>query len=551
MALLRKLAGTGLLVTAILTTATALAQEKSVNPGINKSFKKPDVTQFLGRFEREGREIFDKQKEIVAACKLKPGLVVADIGAGTGLFTRLFASQIGPKGRVYAVDIAQEFIDHIQRTCIKQGLKNVVGVVCKQDRVGLPPASIDLAFICATYHHFEFPTKTMRSIRQALRPDGQVIVIDLHRIEGKSSEWVLGHVRAGQETFTKEIVAAGFKQVEERNFLQENYFLRFVKANTAAAQKTGASTGTEKPLVPLPRKVPAPKHNPTTPAKVALGKQLFFDPRLSGDNRMSCATCHIPDKALADGLASAKGHKGKTLERNTPTVLNAGFFSTFLWDGRAASLEEQALGPILSPDEMNQDLDELERELNAVSGYVKQFQAVFGTTVNRDGIAKALAAFQRTLVSGPSPLDRYLAGEKQALSNEARRGLELFTGEAGCVRCHRGVLLSDQKFYRLGLSTKDAGRGKITGRKEDRYKFRTPSLRNVADTGPYMHNGSKKTLEDVVLFYFREVPATAAVGPPIDVEPLLGQSFSDMPAIVAFLESLSGKIPVVTPPKLP
>ena len=304
-------------------------------------------------------------------------------------------------------------------------------------------------------------------------------------------------------------------------------------------------------LVPLPRSVPAPAGNPTTAEKVALGKQLFFDPRLSGDNRMHCATCHLPEKAFADGLSTAKGNSDRILKRNTPTVLNAAFFDRVFWDGRASSLEEQALGPIQSPDEMNQDLDHLEEELKRVPGYAEQFQSVFKTTVNRQAIAEALAAFQRTLISGPSAFDRYLEGDKRALSSSAKRGLELFAGEADCIRCHQGPLLSDGKFYRLGVSFNDKGLGALTGERKDDYRFRTPSLRNVAQTGPYMHDGSLKTLDDVVMFYFRGVPARAPGGQLLDVEPLIGQSFSDMQDIVAFLRSLTGEPPHVPRPRLP
>ena len=306
-----------------------------------------------------------------------------------------------------------------------------------------------------------------------------------------------------------------------------------------------------KPLVPLPQSVVAPRDNPATPGKVALGTQLFFDPRLSGDNTMSCVTCHLPDKAFGDGLALGKGHGGKTLARNTPTVLNVGFYERFFWDGRAGTLEQQALGPIQAPEEMHQDLGDLEKELNGIPGYARQFQQVFGTTVTREGIGKALAAFQRTLVTKPSPFDRYLAGEQGALSAEAKHGLELFQGSAGCVRCHHGPLLSDSKPYRLGLSVKDPGLAASTGKPEDRGKFRTPSLRNIAETAPYMHDGSKKTLYEVVEFYYRGVPTTAPDRLPLDIEPLSGQSFSDIPALVAFLESLTGEAPRVEPPDLP
>ncbi len=304
-------------------------------------------------------------------------------------------------------------------------------------------------------------------------------------------------------------------------------------------------------LVPMPEQVPSPRHNPTTADKVALGKQLFFDPRLSGDNTMSCATCHVPEKAFADGRARAMGHDGRALARNTPSVLNVGRLSKFTWDGRAASLEEQAIGPITSPAEMNQRLDELVAELNAVPGYFRQFGAVFGRQVNRDDIAKSLAAFQRTLITKSSPLDRYLAGDEDALSPAAKRGMESFIGEADCIRCHHGPLLSDEMFYRLRTTPGDMGLENSTGQKSDRYKFRTPPLRNVAQTGPYMHDGSLQTLWDVVTFYYREVPAMAAAGLPLDVQPLTGQSFSEIDDMVAFLQALSGQAPRVVPPSLP
>jgi cytochrome c peroxidase len=300
----------------------------------------------------------------------------------------------------------------------------------------------------------------------------------------------------------------------------------------------------------LPESIPAPQDNPTTPEKVELGKQLFFDPRLSGDNTKSCATCHIPDKAFTDGLPQAEGPNGKKLSRNTPTLLNVGLYESYFWDGRASSLEEQALAPIESPDELNQKLDELEEELNAVPGYVQQFQSVFGTRVTRVGIGQAIAAFQRPLITQPAPLDRYLAGEKDALSPQAIRGMELFLGDAGCVRCHQGQLLSDGKFYRLGISSTDFGRSEWTKSEDDRGKFRTPSLRNVAETAPYMHDGSKASLDDVVEFYYREVPISSG-GLPVDVAPLVSQSYSEIPLIVAFLEGLTGESPRIEPPELP
>jgi ubiquinone/menaquinone biosynthesis C-methylase UbiE len=216
-----------------LAQSAGLAQEKSVNPGINKSFENPNVDEFVKKFETESREIYSLRNQIVEACRLKPGAVVADVGAGTGLFTRLFAKEVAPKGKVYAVDIADEFIKHIERTCQEQKISNVQGVVCTDRSAELPAESIDLAFICDTYHHFEFPQQTLASIHKALKAGGRLVLIDFHRIEGKSSQWVLGHVRAGQEVFTKEIEEAGFKQTREEKFLKENYFLCFERVSPA------------------------------------------------------------------------------------------------------------------------------------------------------------------------------------------------------------------------------------------------------------------------------------------------------------------------------
>lgn len=301
-------------------------------------------------------------------------------------------------------------------------------------------------------------------------------------------------------------------------------------------------------LVALPATAPHPADNPATADKIALGRRLFFDPRLSGDNSMSCATCHAPDKGWADGLARSPGHAGKLLARNSQSVLNTAWYERLFWDGRAGSLEEQALAPLESPDEMRQDLAALEEELAGDDGYVRQFQQVFATRPTRQGVARALAAFQRTLVARGSPLDRSLLGDEAALSPAARRGLDLFVGEAGCIRCHHGILLSDGKFHRLGVSHGDAGLAQVTGRREDRGKFRTPSLRNVAQTAPYMHDGSLATLTDVVEFYYRGAGQRDAEGLPLDIEPLSGRSFSEIADLTALLEAMTGPLPDVSAP---
>jgi predicted methyltransferase len=221
-----------------LTPLAAYSQEQSVNPGINDAFRDPDVAEFIKKFEVESRELFARRNEIVAACQITPGETVADIGAGTGLFTRLFAEAVGKQGRVIAVDIAQKFLDHIAAACRDAGLRNVRTVLTAQDSTNLPPDSIDVAFICDTYHHFEFPAKTMASIRRAMRPGGRVILIDFRRISGESSDWVLNHVRAGQEVFEHEIEQAGFKKVsEDPKLLEENYFVVFKKLDASDTAK--------------------------------------------------------------------------------------------------------------------------------------------------------------------------------------------------------------------------------------------------------------------------------------------------------------------------
>jgi acetyl esterase len=219
---------------ALLCAASLFGAEE----GINKPYENPNPADFVKRFESAGRDIFDKRADIVAACKLAPGMHVADIGAGTGLFTRLFSPLVGEKGRVYAVDISKKFVDHIAATCAEQKLANVTGVVCTDRSVELPESSIDFAFICDTYHHFEYPAETMASVRRALKPGGKLVVIEFKRIEGESSDWTLRHIRGGQKEFTAEIEAAGFAFTDEVPLSKESYFIRFVaKADEPSAVK--------------------------------------------------------------------------------------------------------------------------------------------------------------------------------------------------------------------------------------------------------------------------------------------------------------------------
>jgi predicted methyltransferase len=207
-----------------------VAGEQSVRPGINRHYENPDWPVWVARFERPDREIYAQRHAIVTAAGLRPGMAVADIGAGTGLFTRLFAPRVSPGGAVYAVDISPSFVENILRTCREQGLANVEGIINTGRDVSLPPASIDLAFLSDTYHHFEYPQTMLASIRRALRSGGRLIVIDFRKQPGISSRWVMGHVRTNRDTVTREISSAGFRLVADKPLLQSNYFLEFVKA---------------------------------------------------------------------------------------------------------------------------------------------------------------------------------------------------------------------------------------------------------------------------------------------------------------------------------
>jgi len=213
----------------ILVPVVGVAQEQSVRPGINDDFLNANPASYVERFEKEGREVYDQRNVIVDALGLKPGMVVADVGAGTGLFTRLIARQIGAEGRVYAVDISPNFIYELVRDCRRQGFDNVIGVICNDRQSTLPPNSVDLVYICDTYHHFEYPYSTMESIHAALREGGRVVVVDFEREEGVSSDWIMNHVRAGKSVFREEIEKAGFELVEEVDFLKDNYGLVFKK----------------------------------------------------------------------------------------------------------------------------------------------------------------------------------------------------------------------------------------------------------------------------------------------------------------------------------
>jgi len=219
----------GLILLLQLAWIAPLNAEQNVNPGINSNYQDPNVTQWRGVFERDGREVWDRREDIIRHLALQPGQSVADIGAGTGFFTLLIAKHVGAQDRVYAVDIAPNFVRAIENRAAEQGLGNVVGVVNDQKSVRLPPNSVDLVFISDTYHHFEYPVTTMQSIHRALRPGGELVLIDFKRVPGFSSPWILSHVRAGEDTFRGEIESAGFELMQRLDFMQTQYWLRFKK----------------------------------------------------------------------------------------------------------------------------------------------------------------------------------------------------------------------------------------------------------------------------------------------------------------------------------
>jgi len=302
------------------------------------------------------------------------------------------------------------------------------------------------------------------------------------------------------------------------------------------------------------KKMRIPKDNPLTKDKIALGKQLFFEKRLSRDNTISCSNCHSPQHGWSNGAPVATGFKGQKGGRSAPTMINAGYQYFQFWDGRAHQLEGQALGPIQNPIEMNLTLEEAIGRLNKIAGYRKQFQNVFGTDVTADGMAKALASFERTILSGNAPYDQFKAGDKSALSAAAQRGMKLYFGKANCSACHGGSNFTDGAFHNIGVGMDkkdpDLGRYNETKLEGDRGAFKTPTVREIARTAPYMHDGSERTLEAVVEYYNKG----GIKNPQLDEElyplNLTEQQKTDL---VTFMkEGLSSPdYPVVEPPKLP
>ena len=321
----------------------------------------------------------------------------------------------------------------------------------------------------------------------------------------------------------------------------------------AAGARAAAETDPSYPFpLPLGMKAPdVPEDNPLTKAKVELGKVLYFDKRLSRDNTVSCATCHDPKKGWTDQLPVSVGVKSQKGGRSAPTVLNSAYSEVQFWDGRAATLEDQAKGPIENPVEMGLTHAEVVGRLSAIKGYGPLFKAAFGDPkVDIDRVAKAIASFERTVITGNAPYDRHEAGQKGALAPAAERGMALYFGKANCSVCHSGPSFTDSQFHNLGVGMSaakpDLGRHDQTKNEADKGAFKTPTLRNLRDTAPYMHDGSQKTLAEVVSFYNKGGEKNPQLSK--DMRPLR-LSDAEQKDLIAFLDALNGDRVMIEEPK--
>jgi cytochrome c peroxidase len=284
---------------------------------------------------------------------------------------------------------------------------------------------------------------------------------------------------------------------------------------------------------------PAPADGALTAARVRLGRRLFFDPVLSTDRTVACASCHQPEHGFASAGGRPRGIRGQQTARRAPSLFNRAYGTSFFWDGRAATLEEQALQPIDNPAELGAGAAEAVRRLRADPDYRAQFGAAFPDGVTADNLARALASFERVLLRGDSHVDRFHRGNLAALTEAERHGLWLYESKGGCWRCHRGPNFTDEQYHNTGVAwgkePLDLGRYAVTKKDADRGRFKTPTLRGVALTAPYMHDGSLATLEDVVAFYNQGGGANPCLDPALTP---LGLTKDEIRDLVAFLKAL-------------
>jgi cytochrome c peroxidase len=288
---------------------------------------------------------------------------------------------------------------------------------------------------------------------------------------------------------------------------------------------------------------PEPSDNVLTEQKVALGRRLFFDRRLARDGRLSCADCHDSRRAFTNGRARARGVGGALGDRNVPTLVNRAWGASFFWDGRAATLEQQALEPILNPRELASTEALILARIRSPY-YASSFRAAFHRDATFVDVGRALASFVRTIVSGNSAYDRFVAGTVSSMDPPARRGMLLFTGKGGCSVCHTGPLFTDEQFHNTGVawltgSPSDAGRAAVTGNDNERGAFKTPTLRNVVQTAPYMHDGSFATLSEVIDFYDRGGHPNRGLDPRLRPLHLTEGEKGDL---MSFLAALTGEV---------
>ena len=306
----------------------------------------------------------------------------------------------------------------------------------------------------------------------------------------------------------------------------------------------------------LPDEVPYPKGNKPNEARVELGKMLFFDPRLSGDGNMSCATCHSPLFGWSDGLPTAKGFKSQVLGRATPVVTNSAFYTLQMWDGRKKSLEDQAIGPMLSSAEMNVDIGSAIRFLNDSPVYVEAFKKAYpGEGVNENTLAKAIASFERTIISNNSPFDQWVKGDKKAMTAQQINGFKLFVNpeKGNCAVCHSAPNFSDSGFHNIGLASwghenPDMGRYAIKPLRLMKGAFKTPTIRDITLSAPYFHDGSAMTLEDVVTHYNKGGEVQTNLSPNMKT---LNLSQSEQADLVEFMKALTTPPQPFTLPVIP
>lgn len=282
---------------------------------------------------------------------------------------------------------------------------------------------------------------------------------------------------------------------------------------------------------------------------IELGKALFFDPRLSGSGKISCASCHAPEMHWTDQKEKSIGHEGAVNKRNSPTVQNSWFYNRLFWDGRSRDLQDQAFAPINSESEMHSEMHDVMRKLNKIGGYKEMFKKAFGDAdIDPFRMTEAIAVFEKTISSRRSRFDDFLAGDKDALTNAELRGLHLFRTKARCINCHNGPLFSDNGFHNSGFSLTDEGYYKVTHKDEDKGKFKTPSLRDVVFTGPWLHDGQAKSLPELIRRY------SAADFPTPGADPLLKKlklSAKEQKDLFAFLEAISAPPKEFIKPALP